>query len=440
MSAELNLQIHFDGTWHDAATLRINNAKAGHRSSADLDYNIGYWMAHGTVSGAPPIDDRALSVAFPITMEAKQATNWPAFLLDLLPQGDARTRIATQLRIDENSPEVELPLLRLAGGSPIGNIRVQQAWEDAQKLHKGVEIVGLSMDDIARREEPFYDIARRYALLAAGSSGVQGVWPKLLLTTRADGMLAPDSVVPDAEAAAHFIVKTVARKSERHDALILRSEPGYIETARAFGLRCGQPLFCIGDSLMIPRFDREIINGSVVRYGQESIVAAAGIAEFAYYTSHEAYLDVIKRVTTKPEVEVIEYLKRDIIATAMGDPDNHGRNTALTKRRDYVGLTPLFDFAPMRLKYDVYRSTRWACDEKPVPSPSGIRAICAAVARDTKLYPEQVLLALQELLPNLRRIRELAQSCGVPTDELSSVTARDPFVNAEVLVKSIEET
>ena len=114
---------------------------------------------------------------------------------------------------------------------------------------------------------------------------------------------------------------------------------------------------------MIPRFNRRVENGHVIRTGQESLVSAAGIASVGHRGSHEAWLDSIKSVCTDPAEEVVEYVPRDVLNLAMGNPDNHGRDTALRKITDgSIRLTPLFDFCPMRLDpTGVLHSTIWAC-------------------------------------------------------------------------------
>ena len=74
------------------------------------------------------------------------------------------------------------------------------------------------------------------------------------------------------------------------------------------------------------------------------------MAQFGYVAAHEEYLAAIKRFCTDPAAETVEYVLRDVLNLAMGNPDNHGRNTALQKAPDgWIGLTPLFDFTPMRL-------------------------------------------------------------------------------------------
>lgn len=70
-----------------------------------------------------------------------------------------------------------------------------------------------------------------------------------------------------------------------------------------------------------------------------------------------------KRFSTQPFEDIAEYVKRDIANLALGNSDNHGRNTAMGKYEDgSIGLTPLYDFAPMKLAPEtVMRSTNWEC-------------------------------------------------------------------------------
>lgn len=83
--------------------------------------------------------------------------------------------------------------------------------------------------------------------------------------------------------------------------------------------------------LIIPRFDRHVKDGVVLRFGQESMVSALGVAEFGRLTSHEDYIDVLRRNFEEPFADIVEYVKRDIANRAFGNPDNHGSNTAPSK-------------------------------------------------------------------------------------------------------------
>lgn len=89
--------------------------------------------------------------------------------------------------------------------------------------------------------------------------------------------------------------------------------------------------------------------------------SSIGVAQFGHNTDHEAYANVLKRHSDQPFIDIVEYAKRDLTNRAMGNPDNHGRNTALRKTPGGgITLAPLFDFAPMRLAIEgIARLTRW---------------------------------------------------------------------------------
>nr|WP_236761984.1 HipA domain-containing protein [Agrobacterium tumefaciens] len=206
------------------------------------------------------------------------------------------------------------------------------------------------------------EVADRFGMLASGSSGLQGEWPKVSMTQANDGLYYPDSFVTDDEAVRHVIVKLV-RSNEPVDRLILEGEALYSRIAQEIGLNVDEPSTYAESVLIIPRFDRKKKEGGgTVRLGQESLVSAIGVADFGHVGSHEAYIDVLRQYSANPFADIVEYLKRDIANLALGNPDNHGRNSALSKHQDgTIRLSPLFDFAPMRLaKEGIVRSTRWA--------------------------------------------------------------------------------
>lgn len=45
----------------------------------------------------------------------------------------------------------------------------------------------------------------------------------------------------------------------------------------------------------------------------------------------------------------LAYMLRDILNLALRNTDNHGRNAAVLRTGGQVGLSPIFDFAPMFL-------------------------------------------------------------------------------------------
>jgi hypothetical protein len=134
--AYLTLQTHLGGLWHDAALVEVQDPDAGIASPTTLAYDTQYYFTFGNQAfcdGQPAIDCRALSVLRPLDLAGVRQGTWPPFLLDLLPQGAARRRLADELGLDADSKALDLPLLMRGAGAPIGNIRVKEAWTAEQE-------------------------------------------------------------------------------------------------------------------------------------------------------------------------------------------------------------------------------------------------------------------------------------------------------------------
>jgi serine/threonine-protein kinase HipA len=360
----LTLQTHFNDSWHNAATLKLKDGAIGFQCDSILDYELDYFMSVAATefaAGKAVCDHRALSVLYPIDLENRYSPSWPPFLLDLMPQGHARRKLADYLGLAEGSRGSDLPLLLRSATGGIGNVRIKEAAEAEMERLRGVERQGVTEVEILKRSDRFMEVADRFGMLASGSSGLQGEWPKVSMTQANDGLYYPDSFVTDEEAVRYVIVKLV-RSNEPVDRLILEGEALYSRVAREIGLNVSKPSTYAEGVLIIPRFDREK-NGveRTVRLGQESLVSAIGVADFGHLGTHEAYIDVLRQYSTDPFADIVEYMKREIANLALGNPDNHGRNSALSKHQDgTIRLSPLFDFAPMRLaKEGIVRSTRW---------------------------------------------------------------------------------
>jgi len=362
---QLTLQTHFNGEWHHAAAVELKDDGTGFQGDSIVDYDLDYFIGVASAefaTGKTIRDHRALSVLCPIDLESRYSPSWPPFLLDLMPQGHARRKLAEHLGLAEGSRASDLPLLLRSATGGIGNIRIKEAAvAEVERLH-GVERQGVTEAEILERSDRFIEVADRFGMLASGSSGLQGEWPKVSMTQADDGLYYPDSFVSDDEAARHVIVKLV-RSNDPVDRMILQGEALYSWIAQQIGLNVKEPSTYADGVLIIPRFDRtKEEGGGTIRLGQESLVSASGVADFGHVSTHEAYLDVLRQYSADPFADIAEYLKRDIANLALGNPDNHGRNSAFSKHQDgTVRLSPLFDFAPMRLaKEGIVRSTRWA--------------------------------------------------------------------------------
>lgn len=425
----LTLQIFFDSEWHDAATVELKDDAAGFQGASIVDYDLDYFVTVASAefsAGKTVTDHRALSVRYPVDLENRYSRSWPPFLLDLMPQGHARRKLAEHLGLAEGSRASDMPLLLRSASGGIGNIRIKEAAEAEAERLRGVERQGVTEAEILERSDRFMEVADRFGMLASGSSGLQGEWPKVSMTQATNGLYYPDSFVTDDEAVRHVIVKLV-RSNEPVDRLILEGEALYSRIAQEIGMNLSRPSTYAEGVLIIPRFDRKNKEGGgTVRLGQESLVSAIGVADFGHVGTHEAYIDVLRQYSADPFADVVEYLKRDIANLALGNPDNHGRNSALSKHQDgTIRLSPLFDFAPMRLaKEGIVRSTRWAMmrdsgrDHLPdwkricgtlMPDPADQRALAAA---------------LNAFAEHLRQAPAMAKDMGASADIVNRAMGR----------------
>ena len=230
----LTLQTHFNGEWHHAATLDVNDNAAGFRGVSIVDYDLDYFVTVASAefaAGKTVRDHRALSVRYPVDLENRYRRSWPPFLLDLMPQGHARRKLAEHLALAEGSHASDLPLLLRSATGGIGNIRIKEAAEAETERLRGVERQGVTEAEILERSDRFMEVADRFGMLASGSSGLQGEWPKVSMTQANDGLYYPDSFVTDDEAVRHVIVKLV-RSNEPVDRLILEGEALYSRIAQ----------------------------------------------------------------------------------------------------------------------------------------------------------------------------------------------------------------
>jgi serine/threonine-protein kinase HipA len=401
------LQIFIDDAWRDAAALDLTgDLGRGVGASTYLAYLPGHTIDYWDRS-----DAAALSVNFPVNLNSYRAEVWPPFLVDLLPQGYGRVELLKQLGRDGmDGPGADWELLCAGAGNPIGNVRIKEAhqWIAART---GATNRGFTMDEVASRAGDFNEYLAQHGLFLAGSSGVQGEWPKILLTRARDQLFYLDHTLPDKQAEEHFIVK-FGRGTDASLANILRLEAPYMRLAQRLGLDVHAALTLRGRALFIPRFDRDVSDGRVARHGQESIASLCGIGGFGIAPSHNEVCRQLGEVATDPTREVVEYLKRDIANIALGNKDNHARNTAIQRRHDgTVRLTPLFDFAPMWLHPDgIARRIRWQADDGGAPNwASAIDQACDAA----QLERAPVVAAVRAMAAPLATLLADARVLGI---------------------------
>ncbi len=395
MDQYCTLQIYQDDEWLDCAIVEIvGQQQTGWQAATRTSYLFEYAISYMDLS-----DGHALAYHLPVNVQNTLQSTWPAFLMDLLPQGYGRKELLRQLNFSKNTQEqADWALLKAGAGNPIGNLRIKEAYEWLQGQFPVQQNHGFSLDQVVERQEKFIESLASYGLFIAGSSGIQGEWPKLLLTQGHDDLFYLDHTLTDHQVKQHWLVK-FSRGSDQNLDKILMHEALYMKIAQYLGLRVHQELELHGKTLFIPRFDRKVIDGKVERIAQESIASVGGKAGFGVRMTHNQICSLLMQCCTEPKQEIFEYLKRDLANIALGNKDNHTRNTALQRfNNGIIQLTPLFDFAPMWLHPDgIARTTRWERDDH-----GGMpiwHSVIEQIAESTMIDPKEIKAVLIEQLP-----------------------------------------
>lgn len=409
MDEPARIEAHVDGAWRPAAEVRLRGGSEDRGAPTTLDYDLDHALAY--VDGSPLA---AVSVRHPVAFDVVDLPTFPGFCVDLIPQGVARRRLEGALRREGLAP-TDWALLLRGAGSPIGNLRLTSA---AHEPDEGAR--GLPRGEVVRRGEAFVEWAERGGVPMRGATDTVGASPKLLLTEDEEGLLHADGVLPDRRACRHWMVKFPRGRSVR-DQQVLASEPAYLEVARRLGVRCAGALRHESGALFVPRFDRVVTERGVLRLGVESVYSVLGVVEAGAALRWEDVCAGVAAVVDDPAADVAEIVLRDALSLALGNPDNHGRNTSVLKTPDGVALSPLYDFAPMFLDPEgIVRTTRWGSEAQPggLDWRQVVRSTEAWVAPDALT---ERLLALRE---GLGEVAGWLAELGVDEDVVDGVRPR----------------
>lgn len=271
--------------------------------------------------------------------------------------------------------------------------------------------IGFPRGDIIEQKKHFLDYAEERGAHVAGASSVQGEAPKYLLAEDHAGMFHAEGALPDERVKKFWLVKFPrGRRTDERNQQVVRNEAPYLEVARNFGIRTGDPLVYEDNVLFVPRFDRKVSGVRIERLGMHSLYAVANIAQYGAAVRHDIYCRALAKVVVDPVEEIQEYLRRDILNLALRNTDNHGRNTAILRTNGQINLSPLFDFAPMFLDPEgIGRISRWE-DEQPGSQPEW-----AAICEKLKNFidPVETRNWLAGLGEDVKRLPETMQDCQV---------------------------
>jgi serine/threonine-protein kinase HipA len=410
---DCHVQIFLDGRWKTAAVFEPDARKldkgiaGGGRLQYDIDYAVTY-LGNRTAELIP-----GLTVGF----ELFRFAQWPPFLVDLLPGGAGRRAWLKRMQAENDGPQMDWHLLTKGAGTPPGNLRIAEAVLTPPPDHFKF---GFPRRDIIEQRERFLDYAEERGAHVAGASSVQGEAPKYLIAEDHAGMFHAEGALPDEKIKQFWLVKFPrGSRTDQRNQQVLRNEASYLEVARKFGIRTGEPLVYENDVLFVPRFDRKVSDGLVERLGMHSLYAVTNIPGFGATVRHDTYCLALAEVVADPVQELREYLRRDILNLALRNTDNHGRNTAVLRTNDQVGLSPLFDFAPMFLDPEgIGRVSRWE-DERPGNQPEWA-LICEKFKN--LMAPIETRTWLADLGESVKRLPEIMQECHVDDEIIRRLT------------------
>lgn len=400
------IQIHVDGKWYTAATFESasdTEVPKGIAGGGRLLYDVNYVAQFLN----KPLY-YALSAQYPVSFEYVSTEQWPAFLVDLLPGGAGRRFFQNKQAIPQ-APSGDWPLLLAGASSPPGHLRIKESLNEIEcDKH-----AGFTRQEVLERQAEFIEYAYQHGAPVAGSSDVQGDSPKFLLVEDNNGRWHAEGAVSEAKIKQHWLVKFPRGKQES-DRAVLFNEAAYYCVATNMGLRAYKNLTHESNTLFVPRFDRVISKGKILRYGQESLYSLAGVSEFGKAVANDIFCGVIAKYASNPQEEVTEFICRDILNVAMGNTDNHGRNTAMQYLPDGTSqLTPLFDFAPMILDDSgISRVCRWQnADNGGYPDWSQV--VIDVVALNIGISEEPLRQALRLFSLKFKTLPKIIEKCGV---------------------------
>jgi len=441
---ELTLQVHWENEWHDAGVIRFHDEKAGLAGRPtflyDVDYTVKALERLGDFDAESLIDMTAIGVNLPCHFGGDYLHGEVAPILrDIIPQGASRRLWVKMMGYDRDPAQaIDTALLDEGCVAPIGNLRIKEAAEKFEKRVAGLAPDLFTREEVCRRADTLIEYAHKLGIAIGGATGAGGDAPKLLMVETHDGQYGLEGTVPEKDIKEHWLVKFPRGRKTNADIDVLKGEAAIYRTleARGFNSLKNTRLDVEGEqhTLWMPRFDRKIQNGVVQRYGVESVYSMMEMIGEGAALNHSGILDRLREKTTIPEQKdelLAEYIARDILNFAVGNKDNHGRNTALLKIGKGIELAPAFDVAPMALDPEgIARATRWPEHLRLDNDDPDYVAIIKAHAGD----PELVADLLKTQLLKLSDLRDDLINNGAP-----DAMMRAPGVKPDLADKIIPE-
>jgi serine/threonine-protein kinase HipA len=292
---------------------------------------------------------RALSLSLPLREKPyPQAASMP-FFAGLLPDGEARRKVADYLHVSETST---LKLLDALGGECAGTISIQpEAGEGGiayGDIAEGESSVGrdgrymeLSQDELAKL---VIESERRPLLIPREGIrlSLAGAQDKIPLRYDAGRWFLPLDGAPSSH-----ILKPSSLAFED----LVYNEFFCMRFAEALGLPVARvDIIDAGrKALLVRRYDRELDGeGRIVRVRQEDFCQALGIMPDKKYEADggpgfAAIASTLRKASANPLRDIRELVRIALFNLLVGNCDAHGKNFSLLYKGRQVALAPFYD-------------------------------------------------------------------------------------------------
>jgi len=432
---ELTLQAFIKSEWFDVAIISFPKSVKHNFRVSELNYLSDYALEHYDKD-----DFHAVSINHPISFffDDMGKPGWLKFLDDIMPSGASKRYWVKHLDIEDlTSDEQDFVLLKFGTMSPIGNLRVKDSLPERYEVSDNLYF---SVEDVKNRAGDFLDYAQQRGAAAGGATGAGGEAPKLILRCGIephsdDNKIWIDPYQDDtSNHDLHYLVKYPRGSRSTVDCNILRAEFYYyheltemgFNTIPINGMRLEEGLNY--PSLWLPRFDIQVNEEQVERFGMESVYSMLNKGAGVTLDHETTVRSLIEKITESHMVKhqgyvfdtqafVVEWVKRDLLNILFGNSDNHGRNTSFLKGDGFIKLAPIYDFAPMKADPEgIPRTIKW---QAPL-EVGGIYDFIGITESLSDLVPKTVLL--EELRHTAVKCLDLKQRLaarGVPEQILT---------------------
>ena len=374
-------------------------------------------------------DARAISVSLPLREEPYSRRECLPFFEGILPEESQRENVAAALGVSERN---EFRLLEMLGGEVAGALALWPEGEEPPALDGRFTPKLLSDKEL----RVLIDSLPKRPMLA-GEEGLRlslaGAQAKLPVILTPDGIALPAPGQPTT----HILKPPITRFEGTTE-----NEAYGMRLANLIGLQVAEvEIHRAGGTpfLLVRRYDRVIgEDGVVTRLHQEDFCQALGFTSARKYASDggPVFRDLfalLRRVATRPAIEVLKLFDAAIFNLIIGNADAHGKNYSLL----YNGSTEL---APL---YDLLSTVAYPELSPRLAMKIAKRAALEDIqARDWARFAEETGLTEPFIR---RRVKAL---CGLVLEQVGNVAAgfdleageRETMSGVESLVSSRAES